>query len=53
MRPDEVTKFFDQQAAGYDQKWERLAAINDALHLLTSAALSEIPESAHVLCVGA
>lgn len=53
MRPDEVTKLFDQQAAGYDQKWERLAAINDALHLLTSAALSGISESAHVLCVGA
>lgn len=53
MNQDEVTAIFDQQAASYDEKWSRLAPINAALHLLTSAVLSPLPDAAHVLCVGA
>jgi tRNA (cmo5U34)-methyltransferase len=53
MRKEEITSLFDQQAASYDQQWKRMAPINDALHLLTSAVLSELPAKARVLCVGA
>ncbi len=37
MEKEQITAIFDQQAATYDQKWSRLAPINSALHLLTSA----------------
>lgn len=53
MQKDQITAIFDQQAATYDQKWSRLAPINSALHLLTSAVLSELPSKARILCVGA
>lgn len=53
MQPAHITAIFDQQAATYDQKWSRLAPINQALHLLAGAGLSRLPAQAHVLCVGA
>lgn len=53
MRKEEITALFDNQAASYDQQWSRLAPINDALHLLTSTVLSELPAKANILCVGA
>lgn len=53
MHPQKITAIFDQQAATYDQQWSRLAPINAALHLLTGAALAELPANARVLCVGA
>lgn len=53
MEKEQITAIFDQQATTYDQKWNRLAPINSALHLLTSAVLSELPETARILCVGA
>lgn len=53
MEKEQITAIFDQQAATYDQKWSRLSPINSALHLLTSAVLSELPETARILCVGA
>lgn len=53
MEKEQITAIFDQQAATYDQKWSRLAPINSALHLLTSAVLSELPATARILCVGA
>lgn len=53
MQQEELTALFDQQAPGYDQQWSRMAPINSALHLLTAAVLSELPQSAHILVVGA
>lgn len=53
MQNEELTALFDQQAASYDQQWSKLAPINNALHLLTSGVLADLPLQAHVLCVGA
>ena len=53
MKQEEITALFDKQAPAYDQQWSRLAPINGALHLLTSAVLSQLPATAHILCVGA
>lgn len=53
MQQEEITALFDKQASSYDQQWSKLAPINDALHLLTSAVLSDLPPQAHILCVGA
>jgi tRNA (cmo5U34)-methyltransferase len=53
MQNDKIIEIFNQTAATYDQKWSRLAPINNALHLLTSSILSELPEMARILCVGA
>jgi hypothetical protein len=44
---------FDQQASSYDQKWSRLAAFRDALHLLIGSVIRDLPANARVLCVGA
>lgn len=52
MRKEEITALFDHQAASYDQQWSRLAPINNALHLLTCAVLSELPANSKILCVG-
>lgn len=53
MQQEEITTLFDKQAASYDQQWSKMAPINDALHLLTSAVLADLPPQAHILCVGA
>jgi tRNA (cmo5U34)-methyltransferase len=53
MRKEEIAALFDKQASSYDQQWSKLAPINDALHLLTSTVLSELPPKANILCVGA
>jgi tRNA (cmo5U34)-methyltransferase len=53
MRKEEITALFDKQASSYDQQWSKMAPINDALHLLTSTVLSELPPKASILCVGA
>ena len=49
----QLREAFDQQASSYDQKWARVAAFRDALHLLVGAAFKELPAAARVLCVGA
>ena len=53
MQQADITALFDKQASSYDQQWSKMAPINNALHLLTSAVLSELPPQAHILCVGA
>ncbi|MEZ4380400.1 MAG: class I SAM-dependent methyltransferase [Nannocystaceae bacterium] len=45
--------FDEAHAARYDEQFRPLARLRDALHLVTQLALSELPEDAHVLCVGA
>tara|TARA_Y100000748_G_scaffold82439_1_gene68103 strand:- start:1668 stop:2363 length:696 start_codon:yes stop_codon:yes gene_type:complete len=53
MNSKELEALFDQQAAGYDQQWARQAPIRDCLHFLLESVLGELPENAHLLCVGA
>jgi len=48
------THFFDaEHAAAYDQQFARIAPLRDALQLVLRLALSELPDDAHVLSVGA
>lgn len=54
MERHETTVAFDHaHAAGYDQRFAKLAPMRDALHLLTGAILADLPVDARVLCVGA
>lgn len=52
MTKDELTELFDKQAAGYDKQWSRLSAINECLYLLLDSVFADLPEDAHILCVG-
>ncbi len=45
--------FGPEHAAAYDQKFAKLAAMRDALHLLISAVFADLPAEARILCVGA
>lgn len=53
MEREALEAIFDQQAANYDQQWNQLAPIKEALHLLIGAVFSALPTHARVLCVGA
>lgn len=53
MDKDTVKSLFDQQAAGYDQQWARLAPLRDCLHLLVQSLFAGLPEDARLLSVGA
>lgn len=53
MQRHEIEAVFDKSASGYDQQWSKLAPLRDALHLLIDALLSDLPDDARVLCVGA
>lgn len=52
MRADELKALFDQQAAGYDRQWARMAPVRDSLHLLLEAVFAPLPADARILCVG-
>jgi tRNA (cmo5U34)-methyltransferase len=52
MDKDAVKALFDQQAAGYDQQWARLAPVRDCLHLLVRSVFARLPAEARLLCVG-
>lgn len=53
MQPEELKKIFDQQAAGYDTQWARMAPINNGLYFLLESVFAELPDDARILCVGA
>lgn len=53
MKREEITAIFDRQAQSYDQQWQKMSGINNALHLLTDAVFSGLPPEANILCVGA
>ena len=53
MQRQELIAQFDQQAAGYDRQWAKLAPIRDAIHLLIGALMSELADDARILCIGA
>jgi tRNA (cmo5U34)-methyltransferase len=53
-KPQEPRVAFDQaHAETYDQRFVKLAPLRDALHLLVSAVLADLPSEARILCVGA
>jgi tRNA (cmo5U34)-methyltransferase len=52
-RPEPPAAFGPEHAAAYDQRYAKLAPMRDALHLLTSAVLADLPAEARILCVGA
>jgi tRNA (cmo5U34)-methyltransferase len=52
MQKEELKAIFDQQAAGYDRQWARLAPIRDGLHLLLESVFADLPVDARILCVG-
>lgn len=52
MDDQELRRVFDQQAASYDQRWEKLAPLRDSLHLLLESLFAELPAKARILCVG-
>jgi tRNA (cmo5U34)-methyltransferase len=53
MQRHELDTLFDQQAAGYDARWVRMAPIRDSLLFLMETVFAGLPDDAHVLCVGA
>ena len=53
MEQHELDALFDQQAAGYDTQWTRMAPIRESLHFLLETVFADLPEDARLLCVGA
>jgi len=53
MNEKKAAAFFNKdRAATYDKQRASLTPIKDALFLLARVALSDLPEEAHILCVG-
>lgn len=52
MHADKIKAAFDQQAAGYDKQWAKLAPIRDSLHFLLESVFAPLPANARVLCAG-
>ncbi|RYD16690.1 MAG: class I SAM-dependent methyltransferase [Lysobacteraceae bacterium] len=53
MRDEELKAVFEQQAAGYDERWAKTSPIRDALYFLLQAVFAELRADARILCVGA
>ncbi|MCC2608066.1 class I SAM-dependent methyltransferase [Planctobacterium marinum] len=52
MNREEITDLFDQQATIYDDNWQKVKPIKDAMHLVLQAAFRDLPDDARILCVG-
>lgn len=44
--------FGKDQAENYDERWSKLAPVNNGLHFLSRIILSELPADSDILCVG-
>ncbi|MGH8145730.1 MAG: class I SAM-dependent methyltransferase [Rhodanobacteraceae bacterium] len=53
MENEELKVLFDQQAAGYDDHQAKMAPILDGLYFVLDSVLSDLPDDARILCVGA
>ena len=53
MDQPQLDALFDQQAAGYDTQWARMAPIRESLHFLLEPVFADLPGDAQLLCVGA
>lgn len=53
MRDDEIKAIFDQQAAGYDEQWAKMAPIRNGLYYLLESVFADLPDDARILSVGA
>ncbi|KAB8317387.1 class I SAM-dependent methyltransferase [Tolypothrix campylonemoides VB511288] len=54
MKDQKPSIVFDQErASSYDKRFAKLAPMRDALHLCIRIVLSELPDDARILCVGA
>ena len=53
MRREELKAVFEQQAAGYEKQWARMAPIRDGLHFVLESIFADLPADARILCVGA
>ncbi|MDR3400565.1 MAG: class I SAM-dependent methyltransferase [Pandoraea sp.] len=52
MQQDTIA-MFDQHASTYDQTWQALAPLREALQLVLDNVFAPLPNDANVLCVGA
>jgi tRNA (cmo5U34)-methyltransferase len=52
MNKQEIKEIFDQQAAGYDERWEKTAPVRDGLLFLLAAVFTKLNANARILCVG-
>ena len=52
MRKEELKTLFDQQAAGYDQQWEKTAPMRNGLLFLLESVFAGLPADARILSVG-
>lgn len=52
MNQEELKAVFDKQASGYEQQQKKLAPVHKGLYFQLEWIFSELPQSAHILCVG-
>ncbi|KJY81857.1 SAM-dependent methyltransferase [Vibrio galatheae] len=52
MNQEELKAVFDNQASGYEAQQQKLAPIHQGLYFQLEWILSELPQNAHVVCVG-
>jgi tRNA (cmo5U34)-methyltransferase len=52
MNQDELKTVFDKQATGYEEQQKKLAPVHDGLYFQLEWILSELPQTARILCVG-
>jgi tRNA (cmo5U34)-methyltransferase len=52
MQQDELKTLFDNQAAGYDKQWARMAPMREGLHYLLEFVFAGLPADARILAVG-
>ena len=50
---DPATLFNKEHAAGYEERYARIAPLREALHLLIRIALADLRAEARIVCVGA